>query len=92
MSSLQKNIQHITTACLLGAALALPASAVEPEVELRCEFQPTRADANLAHDAREANARFLRAEIAAELDNRRRAARAELSQSPTASSAGSIPR
>jgi hypothetical protein len=86
MSSFRKTIHHIGAACLLGAAVAIPAAAVEPEVELRCEFRPTRASLAMAesHRFRQANADELRAAIADELASRRNAERAEFAVSPVA--------
>jgi len=86
MSPFTKTLCRIGAACLLGVALALPASAAEPEVELRCEFRPTRAGLAAAEARRfhEANAAILRREIADELASRRRAEQAEFSPRPAA--------
>jgi len=94
MSSFLKKTRRSAAACLLGATLALPASAGEPEVELRCEFRPTAvgAAATRADHLREANAASLRSEIADELETRRRAVRAEFSQRPKLRASTSVPR
>ena len=84
MSPFTKTIHHLGAACLLGAALALPASAAEPEVELRCEFRPTRASVAAAEASRfrAANADSLREEIADELAAQRRADEADFRLTP----------
>ena len=86
MSPCTTTIQRLCAACLLGASLALPAAAVEPEVELRCEFRATRAGlaAADARRLRDASAADLRDEIADELAARLRAERSELARGPVA--------
>jgi hypothetical protein len=84
MSPFTKTIHQIGATCLLLAAITLRASAVEPEVELRCEFRPTRASTAAAEAARfhRANADLLRKEIADELAAQRHADEAEFRLTP----------
>jgi hypothetical protein len=85
MNPFLKHFQVVGAAWLLGAALVAPAAAVEPEVELRCEFRPTRAAVAAAEASRfhTTNANRLRDEIADELAVERRAERLEFSVGPT---------
>ena len=84
MSPFTKTIHQISVTCLLLTAVTLPASAVEPEVELHCEFRPTRASTAASEAARfhRVNADLLRKEIADELAAQRHADEAEFRLTP----------